>query len=154
MRGAFTMSWLYNQGMEKARAKRSSIIVAAILAILTLSVFAFSRQSGPESAIRAYHESLMRQDTDGSLNLMAVGDREASLRLVSLGRQLVANCRGATASQVITEGRNGKVQVVYECGASGMYIIPFALNNDSVRWRILPSETLNNISRVAPVPTR
>jgi len=48
--------------MPRLPRQAASIVAAAILSILTLSVFAVQQNNGPESAVQRFHEGLQQGD--------------------------------------------------------------------------------------------
>ncbi len=119
------------------------MVTASALALLTLAVFWFLRESGPESAVRKFHIAVVNGDTAVLEDLLAAGSsRYATSYLVAV----VANYARAGAQFRIHGTARGTEATFVEVD----YVVPrrtpvpvlWATMKQGGRWRIHPDLTL------------
>lgn len=123
-----------------------SWIAAAILTILTLSVFAFSRDTGPESAVRQYLQACGQGDRTAALNFVSVDD-EYSRYLSAQMQGVVRSSQAVRLGGVRKSGRVAYVDVVFQL-PGGITAVRFVVEKPGLRWRIDSKETLELLSRM------
>lgn len=121
----------------------NSVIASIALSVLTLSVFALSRDRGPESTVRRFHQALMDGDPIGLLRTMSDGDRESGRYLRTQVSQTLARGVQIQLGRVTTEGRLSYVDVLYVSpGNQTVGAYRFVVKNSDDRWLIDSGATI------------
>ncbi len=145
--------------MQGPSRRQTSVIAATILTLLTVTVFAVSRNQGPESAILRYHEALSRfqdpaslakafalqkADQPGTLDAVrfatvrnAVGDESFHTEIL----RLLKESRTVRIGHVQRAGRVALVDVVY-ASPFGVMTVRYAMQKGRSGWLIDSPETL------------
>lgn len=121
----------------------SSIIASLFLSVLTLSVFALSRDRGPESTVRRFHQALFEGDPIALLRTMVDGDKESGRYLRrEVGRALARGVQ-IQLGRVTTEGRLAYVDVIYVTpGNQTVGAYRFVVKQVDSRWLIDAGATI------------
>lgn len=142
--------------MRGLTRQQGSVIAATTLSLLTVTVFAISRNQGPESAISHYHESLARyQDADSLRRAFQGQDQSADFRLATVQSpdlpqtqsfhfeiyRLLRESRSIRIGHVQRLGRVALVDVAYS-SAFGVMTVRYAQQKGQAGWLINTSETL------------
>ncbi len=135
--------------MSGLSRRLQSILAAAVLAALTLTVFGLTQNSGPESAVRRFHEALLQGSGDRlAAELADVRDVEAARELRARVLVLLQNRARVGVAKVVQEGKNARVFVTYQLPQQGlMAIIPFALRKSTGAWLVDARKTLDLIQQ-------
>jgi len=141
--------------------RQSSLIAATVLSLLTVTVFAVSRNQGPESAIQRYHEALDNFADPTALNAafnLPDGQRPGTLDAVRFATvqdsqaretqafhseilRLLRESQSVRAGKVHRSGRIGLVDVVY-ASRFGVMTVRYAMQKGRSGWLIDTAETL------------
>ncbi len=128
--------------MKGVGQRASAYASAALLAVLTLSVFATAQNRGPVSVVTRFHEAVGArdpQDVQRLLTLPVSSPMSTGLvRGVQALRQEARSVRTTLAGQ---DGRQARVTVVYELG-SGVYVLQYGLVKPGAQWLIDPQTTM------------
>ena len=146
--------------MRPPSRTQSSVIAATILSVLTATVFAISRNQGPESAIMRYHEELAKFRDPGLLfKSLTENSNQAQSSVVRESTidpptaqgvadfhveilRLLRESRSVRVGSVNRAGRLALVDVVY-ASTNGVMTVRYALQKDRYGWRIDTVETLH-----------
>lgn len=121
---------------------------AFALSLLTLTVFAFSKDTGPESAVRRYQQAIAAGDMQGAANF-ASGSQEYSGWLSAQVRDILRYSRRIQLGGVKKNGREAFVDVVYELPQAGnMMAIRFVVKKPNLKWKVDTEETVRVLSRM------
>lgn len=135
----------------------SSVVASILLTLLTVTVFALSRNQGPESAIQRYHESLYRLGFQKALDQIANGNATgdaAEIRMSTVQSaqdaattafhrdiaQLLSQSKSVRTAQVHRSGRIAFLDVVY-ANNQGVMTIRYAMQKGPNGWQIDTVET-------------
>ncbi|MFM9873987.1 MAG: hypothetical protein ACKVQS_11045 [Fimbriimonadaceae bacterium] len=122
---------------------------AIILTLLTLSVFAYSKDQGPESAVRRYHQAIAEGDME-SLRQNEVSESRYSKQLSTYLVQVMAQSQRASLGRVRQNGRFAYVDVIYPLASGrGMAAMRFVVEKPKLRWQVNPDETVKLLSRMS-----
>ncbi|MCA0359632.1 MAG: hypothetical protein LCH41_01125 [Armatimonadetes bacterium] len=128
---------------------RGTWLAAAVLVVLVLAVFFVSRDTGPESTVRRYHQALANADTTGTRALQTDDSQLAGPLLDSNVRRLIVESQEIQLGRVRREGRTAYVDVVYRIPQSGsMMAVRYVVEKPGLRWRIDAPETLSLLRRM------
>jgi len=147
--------------MQGPSRRQTSVIAATILTLLTVTVFAVSRNQGPESAILRYHEALSKfQDPTALAKAFALpeADRPGTLDAVRFATvqnaqlpenqsfhteilRLLKESRSVRIGHVQRAGRVALVDVVY-ASPFGVMTVRYAMQKGRSGWLIDTAETL------------
>ncbi len=121
-------------------------VTAALLSLLTLTVFAYLKDTGPESALRLYHQHVLSgnfAESDKMVDPESGGAASEAL-YETLGRILGASGQQPRLGRVVTEGRSAYVDVTYFSKLPGnIMTVRFVVKKPGYRWKIDAAETLN-----------
>jgi hypothetical protein len=122
---------------------------AVVLTILTLAVFAYSKDQGPESVVRRYHQAITEGDVEG-LRQIETGDSRYSAELSTYLQQVMSQSQRASLGRVRQDGRTAYVDVIYPLAAGrGMAAMRFVVQKPKLRWKVNPDETVRLLSRMS-----
>jgi len=142
--------------MRGLNRQQGSVIAATTISLLTVTVFAISRNQGPESAISHYHESLASfGDASALRKAMAGSSQSTNLRLTTVQSpdlpqtqsfhfeiyRLLRESRSIRIGHVQRLGRVALVDVAYS-SAFGVMTVRYALQKGQAGWSIDTAETL------------
>ncbi|MBA4294202.1 hypothetical protein C0431_14665 [bacterium] len=121
---------------------------AAVLSVLTLAVFAYSKDTGPESTVRRYHQSIIDGEiSDLSKVTIGTDGAQEQLRLIVTGA--LRQSEGVTLGRVRQDGREAYADVVYVLpGGRGMTTLRFMVRKPNLKWKIDSEGTLRLLSRM------
>jgi hypothetical protein len=120
---------------------------AAGLSILTLAVFAYSKDMGPESAVRRFHQAAIEGNTEEIRRTVVLDDR-SSRELAIAVRQELSQSVAVQLGRSGREGRRAYVDVIYQRPV-GFVAVRFVVEKPGLRWRIDAKETIQLFSRMS-----
>jgi hypothetical protein len=121
-----------------------SVLSAVVLSILTLTVFGFSRDQGPESSVRRYLAALGSQEMVQALSHVATnppGKNEQELANLSLN--LLARSRQVQLARVQQSGRTATVDVIFRGPNIGIVPFQYVVVKPGLRWKIDAGQTMD-----------
>lgn len=122
---------------------------ALLLSALTLAVFAYSKDQGPESAVRRYHQAIVEGDLMSLQQTETAGGRY-SRELAPYVSQVMAQSQRASLGRVRQNGRLAYVDVIYPLASGrGMVAIRFVVEKPKLRWQVSSDETVKMLSRMS-----
>lgn len=127
------------------RTRRAgSLLASALLAALTVSVFAVSQNRGPESAVTRFQESVVRQDSsmlEGSL--LQPPSHPDSQALVAYVLQLRRLNPSVSYVNQTKRGIEGQVVALYTAPTGRpIAFVPFVVRKAGVSWRVDATATV------------
>jgi hypothetical protein len=130
--------------MSDRTRQAGSLLASALLAVLTVSVFAVSQNRGPESAVTRFEESVVRQDAqmlEGSLlQPPEHPDSQFLVAYVLRLRRLNPSVRYVNQTK---RGIQGQVVALYTAPTGRpMAFVPFVLRKVGASWRVDATETV------------
>lgn len=122
---------------------------AFVLSFLTMAVFAYSKDQGPESAVRRYHQAVFSQDIE-AVRRMETGEGQYSKELPRLMTQLYGQSESMSLGKVQKDGRRAYVDVIYTLsGQRGIMALRFVVDKPDLKWRVQSDETVRLLSRMS-----
>lgn len=129
--------------------KLASYGSALMLSVLTLLVFAYSKDQGPESAVRRYHQAIASGDME-TLREIESGGNRYSQELASYLQQVMSQSQRASLGRVRQDGRTAYVDVIYPLGdGRGMMAMRFVVKKPNLRWKVSSDETVKLLTRMS-----
>ena len=134
--------------MKGLPRQTQSIIAAGLLAILTISVFAQARFSGPESAVRLYHYGIASREleTVKSSTLQDPGTGSAR-QLQAQVEQLFAYGGVPQIGSVQKRGREAVVLVTYSSPRFQRVSLQFVVVKSRAQWKVDTDRTWGLVSQ-------
>lgn len=134
------------------RGQFGSWLAAGCLAVLTLSVFWVSRDTGPESTVRRFHQSLLSGDAAGVSEVLMNGGDGAGTELASAVSFLLRQTSQVSLGRVRSSGRTATVDVVYVTRPSGGVVtVRYVVSKPGLRWRVDALGTLRLLRRMQEI---
>lgn len=122
---------------------------AVVLSFLTLAVFAYSKDQGPESAVRRYHQAVINRDLE-AVRKMETGDGQYGNELPRVVGQLTSESQSVSLGKVQKDGRRAYVDVIYTLsGQRGIMALRFVVDKPEMKWRVQSDETVRLLSRMS-----
>ncbi|MDI9636684.1 hypothetical protein QPK87_09710 [Kamptonema cortianum] len=136
-----------NAGERKDRV--FALVCAVLLSALTLSVFAYSIDSGPASTVRRYHVALFEGNRQNVAEIEFDGMERDSAILQRYVVELLRQSQSVQLGRVQKDGRVAYVDVTYALPRSGnISAIRFVVRKPNHRWRIHSRDTLETLFRM------
>ncbi len=132
--------------MRQTGSSWGSYVAAIILTALTLSVFAVSRDTGPESAVRQYLEACARGDRQGARAFITTDDEYGGYLAAQIQAVMISS-QAVRLGGVRKSGRTAFVDVVFHF-PNGITAVRFVVVKPGMRWRIDSQETLVMLRRM------
>lgn len=121
---------------------------AVVLTLLTLAVFAYSKDQGPESAVRRYHQAIAEGNVEELRQVEAPGS-QYSQQLASYMQQVMSQSQRASLGRVRQDGRTAYVDVIYPLASGqGMAAMRFVVKKPNLRWQVNADETVKLLTRM------
>lgn len=121
---------------------------AFVLSVLTLAVFAYSKDQGPESTVRRFHQYLVESNQDG-MDKVLDGSKEGDQQLKIAVAGAVQQSAALRLGRVLQDGRTAYVDVVYLLPENrGMTTLRYVVVKPDLRWKVDSDETLRLLSRM------
>jgi hypothetical protein len=122
--------------------RSTSILAAVLLCVVVLSSFFVLRNYGPESTVRRFHFSVLRND-QATLRSLCIGEDTAVFALANKVKRLYADKAQITLGRVNDDDPNHVVaQFIYRT-KDYVYTIIWVLEHKRNGWMIDASATLN-----------
>ncbi|RYG25512.1 hypothetical protein EON82_06870 [bacterium] len=122
------------------------LVAAAVLAVVTLTVFGVFQNYGPESAVRRFHHAVAHNDLGEMAQVVTQGvDSTAVTQLVSIVKSALA--KGSGYYRILTSDRSER-QVVMLARYEGARPIVWVVVKARDRWRVDPYLTLQALRRL------
>lgn len=130
--------------VEPADNRTSSLVAAAFLALLTLLVFAYSKNRGPISAVSRFNRAVANRDLPLLASVSLEDTRNPAVQVIfnNLSNFLTQDTpvTYALESKQVT---TAKVYATYELRGRGLVPLIFAVRKTGNRWVVDSGETLN-----------
>lgn len=111
-------------------------------------MFAYSKDTGPESTVRRYHQSIIDGDIS-DLTKVTIGSDGAQEQLRMIVTGALRQSEGVTLGRVRQDGREAYADVVYVLpGGRGMTTLRFMVRKPNLKWKIDSEGTLRLLSRM------
>ncbi|MBL8067437.1 MAG: hypothetical protein JNM28_03230 [Armatimonadetes bacterium] len=121
---------------------------SAILTLLTLAVFAYSKDQGPESAVRRYHVAVSDGDRSAAKALES-GSGAYSDQMAGYVRTLLANSESVSLGRIRPDGRKATVDVIYRLSRGrGIVAVRYVVVKPDLKWRVDLDETVSLLNRM------
>lgn len=128
--------------MRDFLTKYGSVASALVLTVLTLSVFALSRDRGPESTVIRFHRAIFEGDESAVIRELTDPQNEAGKQLRSEIKKVLGLGAQVQLGRVYTEGRLSYVDVVYVVNGNQMVAaLRYVVKKNDLRWQIDAGET-------------
>ena len=128
--------------MLKLADKYGTAASAILLSVLTLAVFALSRDNGPESTVRRFHQAVASGDMIAVHKEMSDASRESGKALRQSVRNALAQGASVQLGKVYIDGRLAYVDVMYVMnGNQVVAILRYVVKKSDLRWQIDAGET-------------
>lgn len=128
--------------MRDFLAKYGSVVSALILTVLTLAVFALSRDRGPESTVIRFHRAVYEGREASAIRELTDAQDEAGKQLRSDVKKVLDLGAQVQLGRVYTEGRLSYVDVVYVLNGNRMVAaLRYVVKKNDLRWQIDAGET-------------
>lgn len=136
--------------MQRSAIRPGSVFASLLLAVLTVSVFARSQNTGPASTLQRFHESILRRDLGMMQRVLAQpAETDAARMLVSNVELLVRRGTRPRLGSVEQVGAQAVAPVAYVDGRNvAVAVVPFALVRRQAGWEIDAEQTLALAIRV------
>lgn len=122
---------------------------AVVLSLLTLVVFAYSKDQGPESAVRRYHQAVLNQNPL-ELKKLETGSEANSRQLPIFVGQLFSQSESISLGRVQKNGRRAYVDVIYRLSNErGIMALRFVVDKPDLKWQVQSDETVRLLSRMS-----
>lgn len=138
----------YNPGMDPRKRRIVSLVSSGALALLTLSVFSASLNTGPASSVTRFNEAILRRDQTTLRNVTAGPLDSQSMQI--LQSWVVGRMDQQARFEVTRVYRKGDKALVYGLYKSPRYNVAswiFATRRYGRTWLVEPDETLSATSR-------
>ncbi|MCB0826335.1 MAG: hypothetical protein KDC26_09110 [Armatimonadetes bacterium] len=121
----------------------SSVVSAGVLSVLTLATFAYSRDRGPESSVRRFHQAIVSRDLK-ELERVTVKDKSDALNyLVQSVDGMIQRSDAVVLDRVEQSGRDAYIDVKYRFPMNrGIFTLRYVVVLDGRRWKIDARQTL------------
>ena len=114
-----------------------SIMAAGLIAVLTISVFAQARFSGPESAVRLYHYGIANRELETVKSVSLQDPKVGSARqLQAQVEKLFAFGGVPQIGPVQKRGRQAVVLVTYRSPRFQPVLLQFVMQKSRARWKV------------------
>lgn len=114
-----------------------------MLSVLTLATFAYSRDRGPESSVRRFHQAIINRDIKELDRLTVKDDSEALNYLVQSVDGMIQRSDAVVLDRVEQSGRDAYIDVKYRFATSrGIFTLRYVVVLDENRWKIDARQTL------------
>lgn len=121
---------------------------AALLSLLTLAVFAYSKDQGPESTVRRYHQAVANGDRTEAKGL-ETGSGAYTDQMAGYVRILLANSESVSLGRVRADGRKATVDVIYRLSKGrGIVAIRYVVAKPGLKWKLDLDSTVKLINRM------
>ncbi|QYK52954.1 MAG: hypothetical protein KF824_11925 [Fimbriimonadaceae bacterium] len=121
---------------------------AFALSLLTLAVFAYSKDTGPESAVKRYQQAIAEGDMDGAAHYEFSQGRYSGVLAAQI-RDILRYSRRIQLGGVKKNGREAFVDVVYELPQPGnMMAIRFVVKKPDLKWKVDAEQTVRLLTRM------
>lgn len=130
--------------MQRSAIRPGSVFASLLLAVLTVSVFARSQNTGPASTLQRFHESILRRDI-GMMQRVLVQPADARSARVLVGNVEFLVRRGIKPKLGAVEQRGTQAiaPVAYvDARNVAVAFVPFAMVRGSAGWEIDADQTL------------
>ncbi len=135
--------------MAESRSRFQSILSAGVLAALTLTVFGFAQSSGPESAVRRFHQAVREQRWRDVQALLTTPIMEPTAsQLVQYVSLNLRNSSSVELRRIQIRNRVGEVYAVYRGPNGGFASLPFVVVRSADGWRVDPEMTRERFSQL------
>lgn len=134
--------------MKGLPRQTQSIMAAGLMAILTISVFAQARFSGPESAVRLYLYGVANREPE-TIKTVSLQDPSAgsAQQLHAQVEWLYANGGTPQIGHVQKLGREAVVHVRFQSPRYRPYVLQFIVKKSRVKWKVDAERTWGLVSR-------
>lgn len=137
-----------NSLLAKNEKRWTTYGAAFALSLLTLAVFAYSKDTGPESAVKRYQQAIAEGDLDGAAHYEVNRDRYSGALAAQI-RDILRYSRRIQLGGVKKNGREAFVDVVYELPQPGnMMAIRFVVKKPDMKWKVDTGETVRLLTRM------
>lgn len=133
--------------MSRPLGRSSGWLAASALAAMVIAVFFVLQNYGPESAVRRFHEALLRND---AAELRAVTNPGSGDALQAVASVAYRAMQAADSNRIVRrEDAGGKVlvEVAYLRGGRILAILPWVARRAPGGWLVDPLETYYAMSR-------
>lgn len=123
------------------KAQRTNIVAAGVLALLTITLFAVSRNSGPESSIRQFHEAIARRDSARLARVSSPPRTIKGSQVAILIEQLIRQGAQVRFGSVEKKPPDSVVEVAYLLRDGRTWALRMFLTRVNGVWKIDLDET-------------
>lgn len=125
-------------------------MTAACLTALTLAVFAYSKDTGPESSVRRLHQAAAAGNYQQFKAVVAASTPDETTKVLYASlRNLMAGSVDVRLGRVTTEGRTAYVDVAYLSSVPGrVSTVRWVVVKPDLRWRVDARATLTLAERM------
>lgn len=130
--------------MKSFKKNWPTLLTAFILSVVTLGVFASSKDQGPESTVRRYHEAILKQSEEEMKKLIEMPDSQGTNELNINIQELLNRSRTVELGRTYTRGRESHVDVYYHLASSNTVVaVRYVVVKTRHRWKVDSNQTLS-----------